>query len=121
MDDQETTPREKTVEEVRKEFLDYVWSMIDYWAGEGGSNVDPDKPVRERLSGFAHSLLATLDGCAMALPGFVVAPCPHPDDKEFCIAEGEDWYPQAPELPSDIAGGLHELLYQHDPRRRSGE
>jgi hypothetical protein len=56
--------------------------------------------------------MVALDGGAMALPGFIVAPNPHPSDKEYHISEGSDYYPENHELDikGDIAGGLHELL-----------
>lgn len=108
--------KELTDDEVRERFLRHVWVMIEYWAGENGSNVPKEYDSRKRLSGFAHSLLGAIDGTAMALPSFALAPTPHPDDKEFKRSEGEDWYPSAGEVDHDIAGGLHEHLYKVDPR-----
>lgn len=49
----------------------------------------------------------------MALPGFIVAPFPHEEDKDYMISQGEDYFPSndAEKINGDIAGGLHELFY----------
>jgi hypothetical protein len=107
--------RELTADEVQRAFLDHVWRLISYWASEHGSNVDLGLPARERLSGFAHSLLVAIDGASANLPAFILAPEPHPDDRQYCIDEGENWWPENRdvELNADISGGLHELLYHY--------
>ncbi len=110
-------PRQFTVEEIREQFLHNCWSAIDYWAGLHGSNVPPERPCRERISGAVFSILAALDGCSLEIPGFVVAPSPHPDDEEYCKAEGENWYPRV-ESEFDIGGGLHERFHSLDPERK---
>lgn len=98
-------PRQYTEDEVREMFLRHVWLMIDYWDAN-----KQDK--REAMEGLAFSILTTLDGCAMALPGFAVIPQPHPDDKQFCIGEGENWFPPFDTTnPCDIGGGLHEVFH----------
>lgn len=100
--------REKTEEEVRIEFLEHVAVMINYW------DTQVNGSTRYKLEGFAHSVLAALDGCAGGLPGFVVAPRPHPDDKQYHIDEGDDYYR---EIDSgslcDIAGSLHEQIVKY--------
>lgn len=106
--------REFTTDEVRNQFLDHVRGLIEYW-----STVDLDQQsdtVEYRVGGVVHSLLATLDGCSMVLPGFIVAPCPHEDDKQYNIDEGENWYPENHQssVCADISGGLHELLYKKE-------
>jgi len=95
-----------TCEEVRENFLMHIAVMIDYWEGipNGGS-------PRSRLEGLAHSILVALDGGSAALPGFVVAPAPHSSDREYCIANGENFYPETPAASCDIAGELHERMY----------
>lgn len=98
-------PRAYTTEEVREHFLNHVRNMVDYW----DRHVERET-TRERLSGLAFSLLVLLDG-GTHLPGFVVAPAPHRDDREFHISEGKNYYPEAPEVECDIAGFLHELFY----------
>jgi len=109
-------PREMTYDEVFEHFMKHVWNMIDYWA-----KVEKDS-TRERLAGFAHSMLAMLDGSSVMLPRFIVAPDPcAPEDREFCRDEEKcNWYPENKNcnVKCDLSGGLHELLHQHDPRRK---
>lgn len=73
----------------------------------------PDKTAAERVSGMAFSLLVILDGGVPGLPGFQVIPEPHPDDREWAIGLGNNYYPQSEPNGNDIAGGLHELFYTH--------
>jgi hypothetical protein len=75
-----------------------------------------EKQMRRRLEGLAHSILVALDGNAMALPGFVVAPMPHPSDRDYCIENGENFYPEAPDVSCDIAGELHTRMYSYIAR-----
>lgn len=107
------TPHEKTLEEVRDAFLDQVWVLINWWETEGRV---PD--VGEKLQGLAHSILVLIDGGG-ALPPFVLAPDPHPDDREFWKELGEDWYPETPEVATDIGGSLHEFFHQRPAAKRA--
>ncbi len=102
-----TEPRELTTDEVRENFLNQVVTVINYWATVGS-----EEDIRGRLSGLAHSILVILDG-GSGLPGFIVAPSPHPASKSFFQKEGENWYPENHQstVAGDIAGGLHEGLY----------
>lgn len=95
--------REKTVEEVRCEFVDKVGDLVDYWSYQEGMS-DKDK-----VEGVAFSILTMLDGCSLDMPGFIVAPLPHEDDKEYDIENGENYYPQNhnSNVKCDIAGVLH--------------
>ena len=103
----EGRPRAYTEAEIREQFLKQVWGLARYWAGMDNSNVEPNSTPLDRITGFAHSLLANIDGCSLAMPGFKMTPCPAPEDKEYCIENDENWYPD----DVDIAGGLHELLF----------
>jgi len=96
--------KQLTTDEVRAKFLSHVNHLVKYWAEL------PDQTDFDKVEGVAFSILAAIDGCAMALPGFVLAPCPHKDDKQFHIDNGEDYYPRIPNSNHDIAGSLHELL-----------
>jgi hypothetical protein len=98
-------PRQLTTEEVRDRFLAHVRSMVAYWERV---EVRP-LTTRERLDGLAFSILAALDG-ASEMPGFIVAPCPHPSDRAFHESEGDNWYPEnrSGVVECDIAGSLHE-------------
>lgn len=93
--------REKTKTEVQQDFIDRIWYLIEYWEKESRA-----KTSRDKLEGLAHSILNTLDGCSM-LPGFAIIPNPHPDDKQYYIENGEDWYPDN----IDIGGELASLLF----------
>lgn len=97
--------RPLTNEEVRDQFLKHVVNLVAYW----GSSDLGDQTTDERLSGLAFSILSAIDGSAMSLPGFILAPNPHPTDAEFAASEGlEVFFPETPEVHTDIAGGLHE-------------
>jgi len=102
--------REKTVDEVREDFLQHIRTLVNYWDEVG----EPDAPKtqKERLAGLAFSIMVTLDGGAGNLPGFVVAPISAEGDKEWYIQQGEDYYADLDEdsIKCDIAGYLHELL-----------
>ena len=99
-------PREFTTEEVREQFMNHVRMLIDYW-----DNVE-DRTSKEKISGFAHSLLATIDGSSAELPAFVLAPVPHESDKDYHIDNEENYYSENQNVNCDIAGGLHDLLYK---------
>jgi len=103
---------EYTEDEVRQAFLEHVWQTIDYWDGAYDQKV-AQYACREKLEGLAFSLLAMLDGCSADLPGFIVAPCPHPDDKAYLQGEGENWYPENhdTDIACDIGGGLHDIFH----------
>jgi hypothetical protein len=107
--------RAYTNDEVREMFLRYVWGLIDYW-----ETIRPgEKTMRERLSGCVFSLLATLDGDSPALPGFLVIPSPHVNDKAYLRKNGENWFPYPPGPRSDIGGCLHELFYRLDTKKET--
>jgi len=103
-----STPREYTEEEVRSQFLDHIRVMADYWENNVGQ-----KTIKERLEGLAFSILVAIDG-GTSLPSFILAPRPHEDDKEYCIEEEENYYPQNHEsnVNCDIAGCLHEQFFK---------
>lgn len=94
-----TEPREYTPEEVRSLFLDHVRDLIDYC-----DRANPSK--REALEVLAHSILCAIDGGSLDLPSFELKPSPHPDDKEFCVSEGENWFPDGVDIAGLLAGNL---------------
>jgi len=105
-------PRELTEDEVQRVFLDQVRAMCRYWVEESIATT-----VKEKVEGVAFSILVALDGGNIGLPGFIVAPSPHPDDKEYHRSHGENWYPENdPEaVKCDIGGSLHEHFHIHEP------
>jgi len=85
--------RAYTKEEVREQLIRHLLMLARYWRDtkvEGG---------QDRFEGLIHSILATLDGCSTGIPAFDLVPAPHPDDKEFHISNGENWY--EPEVIND--------------------
>lgn len=96
--------REYTEDEIREKFLKHVHGIIRYWLNESRT---PD--TKEKMEGAVFSILVLLDGGSCGSPGFKVIANPHPDDKEYLIGEGENYYPD-PKDEVDIAGCLHELF-----------
>ena len=100
-------PNKYTEEEILEHFHSHIRSLISYWEGEKGSNVPWDYSPRQRLEGLAHSILSCLDGCSIGLPGFMVVPDPHTDDKQYLSSIGKKYYPEAKLLSGvDISGSL---------------
>ncbi|MEQ1949727.1 MAG: hypothetical protein ABL995_21270 [Bryobacteraceae bacterium] len=97
-------PRQLTVEEVRDQFLTRVWHTIRYWQRL-------EEPGGDRIEGAIFSVLAMLDGSAVDLPGFVIAPAPHFSDKRYCIEQRQNYFSETPNVECDIGGRLHELFH----------
>lgn len=99
--------REKVTDEIAAEFIEHVRELISIWEST-------DKSSLEKLNGLAFSILVALDGGADNVSGFIVAPLPHPEDKQFHIDEGTNYYPENHEIEEyikgDIAGTLHEMF-----------
>lgn len=98
---------ELTNEQIQERFLSHVRRLVDYWSTQ------PDETTWFCVSGVAFSILAMLDGCVADLPAFLLAPAPHPGDKAYHQARGEDWYPETSSIPSDISGVLHDRFYMY--------
>ena len=98
-------PREFSEEEVQDMFLSYVKVLIDYW-----EKVESEPSVKGKLEGLAFSILSTIDGSSVALPSFILAPLPAPEDKLYLIANGENYFPENHKfkVKCDISGSLHE-------------
>jgi len=102
-------PEPYTEDEIREQFLNRVRQVAKYWLNLEG------KTEEEKINGAMFSVLATIDGSAVELPGFQLIAGkdrfhlitnPHEDDKDFHIERGERWYPD----DVDIAGSLHDQL-----------
>lgn len=97
-----------TADEVRDMLLQHLVHIARYWA----NLPDVDKAtgrthtVQDRCEGVLFSVLSTLDGASMNLPGFDLHAMPHPEDKAFLLAEGERWI----EPGTVISDTLHEHL-----------
>ena len=79
-------PRAYTAEEVREQLLAHLREVAHYW-----SRV-PDQTPREMCDGVVFSVLNIFDGTTVGLPAMDILLSPHPDDKEFRISEGDNWY-----------------------------
>lgn len=94
--------RAYTAEEVREQFLSHLRNLARYWADL------PNKTPLERTEGMLFSVLTTIDGGTLAVPAMDLIPLPHPEDKEYFISEGENYY--EPVVINDCQ--LHELVYK---------
>lgn len=101
------TSKQITQDEARDKFIAHMWAMVEWWEKE-----DRCSSTRDRLAGLMHSFFAALDGRTLELPGCQVIPDPHPEDREYHISNGEDYYPDAKE-GMDIAGSLCERMYRY--------
>lgn len=98
--------REKNIKEIKKEFVNYIHELVEYW------NNNEKKTVKEKLNGLAFSILVLLDGESANFPQFIVVPAPHKDDKQYHIEQNEDYYPDndIDNINANISGELHDLF-----------
>jgi len=94
-------PRARTEEEVREEILSLIRSNIKFWA-ESSRKTD-----FEKCEGVAFSILDIFDGATFVLPAMDISLSPHPDDKQFNIEHGNNWYEPGMIISNTI---LRELL-----------
>jgi hypothetical protein len=114
-------PKEYTLEEMRGMFIKKIHQIVKYWKNVELKDTPAHEQLQTRLDGLAFSILVMLDGGYLELPEFIVAPNPHPDDKEFCISEGENYFPMpqmvfdkhGSEVTTNIGGYLHELYHSY--------
>ena len=104
--------RELSEEQVRERFLDNVRDIVDYWSSD---KIVCSRSIHERLSGVAFSILSSIDCCSFNIPGFILAPYPHEDDRQFHISRFENYYPDNNDsnIKCDIGGCLHEQFYNN--------
>lgn len=95
--------RAYTPEEVREMFLCQVKILASYW-----STVECETDL-EKLEGLAFSLLNLFDGTSAALPAMDLVLRPHPEDKAFCEADGNNYFEDG-QVINDCY--LHELFYK---------
>jgi hypothetical protein len=95
------TPRAYTPDECREKLLFSFCETMAHWLHN-----ERAPTTRDKMEGMLHSMLATLDGCRLNLPMFIVTPSPARGDKAFAIGRGENWWPtNKPDL-----GPLHEYF-----------
>lgn len=99
--------RAYTAEEVRAQFIKQAKGLAEYWAKE------PKQTAKERCEGVAFSILVLIDGEHGQFPAIDLRLAPHPDDKQYCIDQGENWY--EPDMSiNDCTECLHELFVRED-------
>jgi hypothetical protein len=105
---------ELTEEQVRDRFVNHLWDIIT-----DIKNEERAKTIDDKLELAFFSFCVTIDGESASLPSFILAPDPHPDDKEFNNKRGEDWFPENKnlEVNADISGSLHERFIQIGEKR----
>ncbi len=85
-------------------FLEHIRALIWYYERE-----DRLPTSKEKLEGLAFSILVAFDG-ESDMPGMDIVMRPHPDDKDFRIEYGEDWYEDGMVINSDIE--MHERWHK---------
>jgi len=89
------TPEPYTVEEVRLQLFNQLYTMIRYWSAAAKDyEVIPgiNDTEEARMEGLVFSLLANLDGCSLPLPAIDLCLAPCPEDKAYNIEHGDKWY-----------------------------
>ena len=87
--------------EVRDRFLKKIKSITNWWSNyEAKSN-------KERCEGVTFSILALIDGCSVDFPAINMLLAPHPDDKQYCIDNDEDYFEEGMLINNCC---LHDLL-----------
>lgn len=100
-------PHELSVNETRRLFLQHIWKLI-----ESSDRTQTSLSPRENLERLAFNILTALDGEAVGLPAWILAPLPHPDDREYHLNHDQNWYAEnsSDTVKCNIAGELHELF-----------
>lgn len=83
--------RAYTAEEVRSVFLSHMLELCKYWS-HPSRRTTINGTECERMEGLCHSILAMIDGSTLDLPAIDLVLCPHKEDKQYHISEGENWF-----------------------------
>lgn len=96
-------PRAYTPEECREMLLKHFKTISNYWKQEHNNG------HKDAFSGLVFSILASLDGDSIEIPAFDIKAHPHPDDRKYCISEGENYW----KTGTDVTCGypLHEFWH----------
>lgn len=96
-----------TLEEMRELFYSCLKSYAEYWAAT------PCESVIEQIHGAIFGILNVIDGGTLSFPcSMDLVLRPHPEDKEFNVANGEKYVVDGMMLNEDIL--LHEGYYSRD-------
>jgi hypothetical protein len=98
-------------EEVRDQILIRLHDYVNYWTTVELKGSDYDlkslqDEIKYRIDGAIFSSLAMLDG-STDLPAFDLVPSPHPDDRDYHIQNGDNYYDGTP-----ISFALHEYWHR---------
>lgn len=94
-----------TREECRAALLDHLEGIARYCTAETRVAT-----VRDKIDLAIFSVLAAIDGSAIALPAFNLYPAPHPNDRAYHRQQGTNWWPERDSV--EIAGELHSAWAQ---------
>ena len=74
--------------EVAEMFMEQLDACVSFWLNT--ENTEEDK-----MWGLVHSILVIFDG-GTSLPAMNIIPRPHPSDKDYCIANDQDYFVEEP-------------------------
>jgi hypothetical protein len=80
-------PRAYTKQEVRDMLIGHIKGIAKYWADETRT---PD--VLDKIEGALFSTLVIFDGGSIGLPAMDIILHPHPEDKDYAIENGENYF-----------------------------
>ena len=92
-------------EQARENFLTAIRGAVEYWEDEERAQTS-----KKKLEGLAFSILNIIDGSGMIMPALDICLSPHPDDKQYAIDNGEEWYEPGMCINDDVM--LHEFWHQ---------
>lgn len=105
-------PRAYTKQEIIDMLMDNFRSIADYWAtvqlGPEHEIKTPEEDIKYRCEGVVFTMLSTLDGSSMNIPGIDLVICSTPEDVEYYKESGENWF--EPEMRINTA--LHEHFHK---------
>lgn len=91
-----------TKEEMKAMFLQNAKVQARYWDMQNCSS-------KEKLDGLLHSIFCMIDGVSGGFPCSIeLVLRPHPDDKQYCIDNDEQWVEDGMCINDDVY--LHEEL-----------
>lgn len=93
-----------TKEEVLKLFMDQTRTIANYWSKVEG------RTEKEKIEGAIFTLLNSIDGMGYPFVAMDLVLRPHPDDKNYHIENGDDYYEDGMAINDCVY--LHELFYE---------
>lgn len=103
---------ELSKEQVQERFMNMVFAVVDARTADI-HDAFVRKDAKRRILTTLFTIFAEVDGesGSFQLPGFILAPAPHPRDKDYRGRHDSDWFPEFPAQIEteicDIAGTLH--------------